>query len=168
MKSFALILVLMTIFFGCSKKDSNPVVDDTKPATGYIRGYVNGDSWYTNSIRTGKSGVTRIVRATQNLSNNQNYSSAVLEFKISVNQPGNFGIGEDEPGYVYFVKAYYTLVGKNGHADQLYKAYYEDTSLLTITEYDDTHLYGTYNFIAHTDDTLHTVEFTNGSIQINY
>lgn len=168
MKSVFLFLVFLTFFIGCSKKDEISPVDPNITATGYIRGYVNGVNWYSNSIKTNKAGVTRTIKATQNLTNNPDYSSAVLELKISVNQPGDFGIGEDEPGYVYFVKCYYTLVGKNGTPDRLYKAYYKNTSLLTINEYDSDHLYGAFNFIAHTDDTLNTILFTGGNIQIDY
>lgn len=168
MKYFTVIVMLLTTFLGCSKKEENTPIDPGVTATGYIRGYVNSVNWYSNSITTSKSGVTRVIKATQNLSNNQNYSSAILEFKISVNQPGNFGIGEDEPGYVYFVRAYYTLIGKNGNSDLKYTAYYEDTSLLTIDEYDSDHLYGSFNFIARTADTLNTIQFTGGLIQIDY
>jgi hypothetical protein len=160
--------MLIVVFLGCSKKDDPIPVDPSVPASGYIRGYVNGVNWYSNSITTSKSGQTRIVTATQPLPNSQTFSSAILEFRISVNQVGNFGIGEDEPGYVYFVRGYYNLVGKNGNANESYKAYYEDQSVFTITEYDADHLYGSFNFIAHTDDTLHTILFTNGSIQIDY
>lgn len=168
MKSLFLLLLSFVFFVSCSKNDDPIPVDPNVPATGYIRGYINGESYYSNSITTNKTGQTRTVTAKQNITNSQVFSSSVLEFKISVNQPGNFGIGEDEPGYVYFVKAKYTLVGKNGNANEIYKAYYEDTSLLTMTEYDSDHLYGSFNFIAHTDDTLHTILFTNGAIQIDY
>ena len=168
MKLVFLFLVSIVFLSGCSKKEEATPVDTGVKATGYIRGYINSVNWYSNSITTSKSGVTREIKATQNLSNNQNYSSAILEFKISVNQPGNFGIGEDEPGYVYFVRAYYTLIGKNGNSDLKYTAYYEDTSLLTIDEYDSDHLYGSFNFIARTADTLNTIQFTGGSIQIDY
>jgi hypothetical protein len=167
-KYLVILFLLIVTTVSCSKKDDNNPVDTSVSASGYIRGYVNSVNWYSNSIRTSKTGQTRIVKATQEFSNNQNYSSAILEMKISVNYIGTFGIGEDEPGFVYFVRAYYTLVGKNGNANELYTAYYKDTSELVISEYDDNHLYGTFNFVANTNDTLNTILFTNGSIQITY
>ena len=168
MKNLLVFSILFFAIISCSKdEDSNPI-DTEKTATGFVRGNVNGTSWYTNKITTSKNGNTRTVKATQEFTNNPTFSSAILEFKIGVNQVGSFGIGEDEPGYKYYVKAYYTLVSNSGTENENYKAYYEDTSLLIISQITDSNLNAVFNFISHTDDTLKTAIFTGGAIQIDY
>lgn len=168
MKNLILVSLLLFAIWACSKSDDFNPVDTEKNATGFVRGSVNGASWYSNKIKTSKSGTTRTIKATQEFLNNPNYSSAILEFRISVNQAGIYGIGEDEPGFKYYVKAYYTLVSNTGSGNENYTAYYENTSLMTINQITNTNLNAIYNFTAHTADTLNTVVFTNGAIQISY
>lgn len=168
MRLVPLIAIVFLVFASCSSEDdSNPVSPETN-ATGFVRGNVNGVSWYSNKITTSKSGNTRIVKATQDFTNDPVFKSSVLEFRISVNQAGTFGIGENEPGYTYYVKAYYTLVSRSGSADLNYKAYYENLSTLTINRISDNNLDANYIFNARTDDSLSTVSFSNGAIQIDY
>ena len=172
MKSFVLLVsvLLVSVLFlvnGCSKDDNSNPVNPEKNATGFVRGDVNGTSWYSNKITTSKSGNTRTVKATQDFTNDPTYSSAILEFEISVNQSGTFGIGEDEPGLNYAVKAYYKLISKSGNNDEYYRTYFDNISFLTISRITDKDLDATFTFTARTDDSS-TVVFTNGSIQINY
>lgn len=168
MKFIVLFILILFAFSGCSKDaDSNPV-NSEKNATGFVRGDINGSGWYSNSITTSKSGNTRTVKAKQDLPNDPTYSSSVLEFSISVNQNGIFGIGEDEPGFTYVVKAYYTLISRSGTDDTYYKAYFDNISYLNISRITDKDLGAAFNFTARTDDSLKTIIFTNGSIQINY
>ena len=166
---FSIFLVLITLFyFGCSNSDdSNPVITE-KNATGFVRGNVNGSSWYSNKITTSKSGNTRVVKATLDYSNDPIFKSSILEFRISVNQVGVFGIGEDEPGLNYVVKAYYTLISRSGSADQNHKAHYDNISTLTISSISDKNLDADFLFNAITDDSLSAVVFTNGAIQIDF
>lgn len=167
------LLVLFTIILfalaGCSKnEDSNPVNSD-KIATGFVRADINSASWYTNKITTSKTQNTRTVKATLDFTNDPVFSSSVLELQIGVNQPGEFGIGENEPGLNYAVKAYYRLISKSGNDDEYYKAYYyNDFSKMTVNRITDKDLDAIFKFTARTDDSLKTVVFTNGSIQIDY
>ncbi len=168
MKFLALISVVLLIISGCSNNDvSNPVIVEQN-ATGFVRGNVNGSSWYSNKITTSKSGNTRIIKATLDISNDPIFKSSILEFRISVSQPGVFGIGEDEPGYKYYVKAYYTLVSRSGSADQYHKAHYDNISTLTISAISDKNLDADFLFNAVTVDSSSAVVFTNGAIQIDY
>lgn len=168
MKLTTLIAFVLLTMAGCSSEnDSNPVSTE-KNATGFVRGTVNGVSWYSNKITTSKSGNTRIVKATQEFTNDPIFKNSILEFRISVNQAGTFGIGENEPGYTYYVKAYYTLVSRSGTADVNHKAYYENLSTLTINRISDKNLDADFVFNARTDDSLRTVSFTSGAIQIDY
>ncbi len=168
MKFLTFIVLVLLTFSGCSsEEDSNPV-DTEKIATGFVRGYVNGSNWYSNKITTSKSGNTRVVKATLDYSNDPTYKSSILEFRISINQTGVFGIGENEPGYTYYVKAYYTLIAKNGSAAPTHKAHYDNVSTLTISSISEKNLDADFLFNAVTDDSLSAVVFTNGAIQIDF
>jgi hypothetical protein len=168
MKFLTFITLVLLIVNGCSSNDeSNPITNE-KSATGFVRGNVNGSSWYSNKITTSKSGNTRTVKATLDSSNDPLYKSTILEFRISVNQTGVFGIGENEPGFQYVVKAYYTLVSRSGSADLTHKAHFDNVSTLTIGAISDKNLDADFIFNARTDDSLSTVVFTNGAIQIDF
>jgi len=168
MKFLTFITLVLLIVNGCSSNDeSNPITNE-KSATGFVRGTVNGSSWYSNKITTSKSGNTRTVKATLDSSNDPIYKSTTLEFRISVNQTGVFGIGENEPGYTYSVRAYYTLISRNGSADKYHKARYDNVSTLTISSISDKNLDADFIFNAITDDSSSAVVFTNGAIQIDF
>lgn len=168
MKFFYLIFSLLMFFAGCSKDDeSNPVNNETS-ATGFVRGNLNGSNWYSNKITTSKSNNTRIVKATQELPSHPKFSSSIMELRISLNQAGVFGIGENEPGFTYYIKAYYTLVSRSGTEDEYYKAYFDNISFMTINRISDKDLDATFNFNARTDDSTKTVSLTGGSVIIDY
>ena len=153
MKFLAFISIVLLIFGGCSNKDdTNPISTDKN----------------SNKITTSKSGNTRIVKATLDFSNDPVYKSSLLEFRISVNQAGVFGIGENEPGFNYAVKAYYTLISRSGSVDKYHKAHYDNISTLTIGAISDKNLDADFLFNAVTDDSSSSVVFTNGAIQITY
>ena len=167
MKLLAIILIL-SIVSACSNSDDTNPVNTDKNATGFLRANVNGVSWYSNKITTSKSNNIRIIKATQDFTNDPIYKSSLLEFRVSVNQAGVFGIGENEPGLNYVVKAYYTLVSKSGSNDLTLKAHFDNISTLTISSISDKNLDAGFIFNARTDDSLNTVEFTNGAIQIDF
>jgi len=168
MKFLIIITIAFLIVNGCSSDDeSNPITNE-KSATGFVRGNVNGSNWYSNKITTSKSGNTRIVKATLDSSNDPLYKSTTLEFRISVNQSGVFGIGENEPGYTYYVKAYYTLVSRSGTEDENYKAYFDNISFMTINRISDKDLDATFNFNGRTDDSTKTISLSSGSVLIDF
>ena len=168
MKFFVFFIIVLFVLTGCSKDDDSNPVNPEKIATGFVRADLNGSNWYSNKITTSKSGNTRIVKSTLDLTNDPVFSSSALELQIGVSQPGESGIGENEPGFKYAVKAYYKLVSKSGNNDEYYKAYYNNFSKLIINRITDKDLDAIFTIIARTDDSLKTVVFTNGSIQINY
>lgn len=167
MKFFVFFIIVLFVLTGCSKDDDSNPVNPEKNATGFVRGDINGISWYSNKITTSKSGNTRTIKATQDFANDPTFLSAILEFNISINQTGVFGIGEDEPGFKYYVKAYYTLKAHSGGSDKLFTAYFDNVSFMTISRITDKDLDAIFNFTARTDDSS-TVVFSNGSIQISY
>lgn len=162
------IITICILFCSCSKEDSSNPVNTDKTAVGYVRANIESTNWYSNKIITSKSGNTRTVKATLEIQNDPLFSSSILEFKISVNQTGAYGIGEDEPGYKYYVKAYYTLVSKTGLSDEKYKAYYDNVSLMTINKITDTNLDAVFTFDCRTDDSTKFLSFTTGGIKIDY
>jgi len=168
MKFLTFITLALLIVSGCSTEDESNPVDTEKNATGFVRGYVNGSYWYSKKITTSKNGITRIVKATLDFSNDPVYKTSILEFQIGVNRVGNFGIGENEPGFTYAVKAYYTLVSRNGSADKYHKAHYDNVSTLTISAISDKNLDAEFLFNAVTDDSSSAVVLTNGAIQIDF
>lgn len=168
MKVLSFGLFLFFVVLGCSKnKDANPVSSEYA-ATGFIRASVNGASWYSNVISTSFSGNTRYLKATQSIINNPNFSSSVLEFWISINQTGKFSIGEKDPGYTYAIRAAYTLKSTGGAGDEIYRAYFQNYSFLTINGITATNLDASFIFRAFTDDTLKSVVASDGVIKVDY
>ncbi len=168
MKYFLALTFLVVTFYSCSKNDDNNPVNNEIIARGFIRGDINSINWYSNKITTNKNDNTRILKGTQDITNDPKFTASILELRLGVNQTGTFGIGENEPGYQYSVKAYYTLVSRSGTEDEYFKAYYEKTSLLKINRISSTNLDATFNFIARTDDSTKTIVFSAGVIQIDY
>lgn len=169
MKFLSLVLFIAIIYAGCSSdSDTNPVNND-KPASGFVRGYSNGTSWYSNQITTNLSQNVRTIKSTQTLTNDPKFSSSILELKVSASlPPGLYSIGENEPGYTYFVKAYCTLVAKSGYVNEFYRAYFDSVSYMTINKNTSQELDAVFNFLARTDDSTKFISFTNGVIKINY
>jgi hypothetical protein len=168
MKFFYLLFSFLLLFIGCSSNDDSNPIDTEKNATGFVRANINGSNWYSNQITTSKSSNTRVVKAIQELPNHPIFSSSKLELRISVSQTGRLGIGENEPGFTYYVKAYYTLVSRTGTEDEYYRAYFDNISYMTINRISDKDLDAVFNFNGRVDDSTKTVSVTAGSVQINY
>ena len=167
LKTFVLIVVIF-ISWSCSKdSDSNPVESEVT-ATGFIRASVGGTSWYSNVITTSKTSTTRYLKASQTITNNSKYSSAIIEFWISVNQTGVFAIGEKDPGYSYSVRAAYTLKSISGTEDEIYKAYFQDYSYLRVNQISDINLDATFIFRAYTDDISKSITASEGVIKMDF
>lgn len=169
MKYLSFVLVIILIYTACSSdSNTNPVKNDD-PASGFVRGYSDGTSWYSNQITTNLDQNIRTIKSTQILSNDPKFSSSILELKVSASLPGGlYSIGENEPGYTYFVKAYYTRVAKSGYTNEFYKAYFDSVSYMTINKNSSKELDAVFNFSARTDDSTKFVNFTGGVIKINY
>lgn len=168
MKLYYLLFPILILFTSCSSHDDSNPVSTEKTATGFVRGNLNGANWYSNEITTSKIVNTRIVKATQKLTNHPIFSSSIIELRISVSQTGRLGIGENEPGFTYYVKAYYTLVSRSGTEDENYKAYFDNISFMTINRISDKDLDAAFNFNARTDDSTKTISLTSGSVLIDF
>ena len=168
MKLFYFLFYFLLLIIGCSSSDDSNPIGTEKNATGFVRGNIDGSDWYSNQITTSKSSNTRIVKATQKFTNHPIFSSSIIELRISVSQAGRLGIGENEPGFTYYVKAYYTLVSRSGTEDEHYKAYFDNISYMTINRISDKDLDAVFNFNGRVDDSTKTISLTGGSVQINY
>lgn len=112
-------LLLLTILFfvGCSKEESNPVIPDT--VQGFILCLVNFSSWSADDLQAYREQNTLYLKRPKYLPGISMYSSSEINLRIiNLNQPGTFGIGENEPGLQYFVKGDYTLKSSGGSADK--------------------------------------------------
>ena len=167
-KSIFLLVVLSTVFLSCSKNSDDNPASNEQNATGFIRASANGVGWYSNVISTSKTSSARYLKASQSLTNNANFSSAVLEFWISVNQTGEYGIGEQEPGYTYAVRAAYTLKSKDGINDEVYKAYFQDYSFLNVNGISESNLDANFIFRAYNTDFTKSVVISEGVIKIDF
>ncbi len=168
MKISLLLSVLLIALIGCSTNENSNPISKEYTATGFMRASVNGGSWYSNQVLTSKSGNVRYLKSEQPIVNNSKFSSSVLEMWIGINQAGRVGIGEDEPGYTYGVRAAYTLKSISGTQDEKYKAYFQDYSFLTINRISDTNLDAVFILRAFTDDTLKSVVVSDGVIKLDF
>lgn len=168
MFKYILSILVLVIISGCSKEDSPVETSGAKKANGYIRGEMNNGSWYSSSITIDEKNNTIFIKAVQTLTGNPNYSSSEINFRlINISQPILYGIGENEPGYVYFVKADYTLKGKNG-SDVVYNAYHRDYSLMKINRFTENGIEADFNFIAYTNSFSDSIDISNGKIDISF
>lgn len=160
MKLLALILLPLLIS-GCKKEAENPLEPDRNKATGYVRSYVDGVNWEAESIYASKSGTVINISA----------EKAVSEIQLqiqNINQPGNFSIGENEPGFTYFIKAKYIQKAVGGTSEKIYTAYFRDYSYLTISNMSEGTLDADFVFLAYSEDFTDSVNVTGGAINIDY
>lgn len=168
MKIFFLLSLSLIVLVGCSTNENSNPVSKEYTATGFMRASVNGGSWYSNQVLTSKSGNVRYLKSEQPIVNNSKFLSSVLEMWIGINQAGQVGIGEDEPGFTYGVRATYTLKSISGSQDEKYKAYFQDYSFLTINRISNTNLDAVFIFRAFTDDTLKSIVVSDGVIKLDF
>ena len=160
---------LTLLLFSCSKDDNSIVIDTDYTATGFIRGRINNVTWFADKIEAHKQASTIYITGTQNFESGSIYTNSKIDFRIiNLSQPVTAGIGENEPGYEYFVKADYTLKFADGSNDKVYTAYYRDYSTMDLTRINDKGLDATFIFKAYTEYFLDSVDVTGGVFNIDY
>ena len=169
MNKYLVWIPLTLLLLSCSKDDNPIVVDPDYTATGFIRGRINNVTWFADKIEAHKQASTIYITGTQNFDTSSIYTSSIINFRIiNLSQPILAGIGEDEPGYEYFVKANYTLKFADGSNDKVYTAYYRDYSTMDLTRINDKGLDATFIFIAYSEDFSDSVDVTGGVFNIDY
>ena len=167
-KYFVCILFLL-LLFSCSKDDNSVATDPDYTAAGFVRGKIDNVTWSADKIETHKQASTMYITGTQNFDAGSLYSTTIIDFRIiNLSQPVTAGIGEDEPGYIYFVKANYTLKFTDGSQDKVYTAYYRDYSNMYITIINDKRVDATFLFKAYTEDFSDSVDVTSGVFRVEY
>lgn len=160
---------LTLLLFSCSKDDNPNNIDPDYTASGFIRGSINNTSWFADKIEAHKQASTIYITGTQNFDAGSIYSFSIIDFRIiNLSQPVTAGIGEDEPGYIYFVKANYTLKFADGSEDKVFTAYYRDYSTMDITTINDKRFDATFLFKAYSENFSDSVDVTNGAMKIDY
>ena len=169
MSKYLVWIPLVFLFFSCSKDDNSIVPDPDYTASGFMRGKINNVTWSADKIEAHKQASTIYITGTQNFDAGSSYSATIIDFRIiNLSQPVTAGIGEDEPGYVYFVKANYTLKYTDGSEDKVYTAYYRDYSTMDITIINDKRVDATFLFKAYSEDFSDSVYVTSGVMKIEY
>jgi hypothetical protein len=165
-----IILFLITILAISCTKEENPASgtpDDI--ATGFILSKIKSNDWSADEIRASKKSSNTVIKAVKYIEENQQYVSSELNFTLeNLSQPGNFGIGEDEPGYQYFVKANYILRSQSSSEDKIYTAYYRDLSVMNITRISDNSLEANFIFKGILEDKSDSIIVSDGTIKINF
>jgi len=160
---------LTLLLISCSKDDTSIVVDTDYTANGFFIGKINNVTWSADKIEAHKEASTIYITGTKNYDAGSSYSASKINFRIiNLSQPGTAGIGENEPGYQYFVKANYTLKFADGSNDKVYTAYYRNYSLMNITRINDKGIDATFVFKAYSEDFSDSVVVTNGVFKIDY
>lgn len=163
------IFLLLTILFfvGCSKEESNPVIPDT--VQGFILCLVNFSSWSADELQAYRQQNTLYLKGRKSISGNHDFTFSEIDLKIiNLNQPGTFGIGENEPGFQYFVKGNYTLKSSNRASDKVYTAYYLDYSLLKINSISTNSIEADFVMKLFNEDFSDSLLITNGRLNIDF
>ena len=160
---------LTLLFLSCSKDDSTIVSDPDYTVNGFLRAKINNVSWFADKIESHKQASTIYITGTQYFDPGSIYSSSIINFRIiNLSQPTTAGIGEDEPGYQYFVKGDYTLKFADGSKDKVYTAYYRNYSVMDLTSINDNGIDATFIFKAYNEDFSDSVDVTEGAFQLDY
>ncbi len=167
---YIIISFLLVAAVSCSKEENPASATADDLATGFILGKVDNNNWSADEIHASKrSSNTYITALKFSEESNQDVSSEISFTLKNLSQPGLFGIGEDEePGYVYFVKASYVLRSQSGTEDRIYTAYYRNVSLMNITHISDTRVEADFTFKAYLEDNSDSVFISDGVIKINF
>ena len=170
MNKYLVWIPLTLLLLSCSKDDNPIVVDPDYTATGFIRGKINNVTWFADKIEAHKQASTIYITGTQNFDAGSIYSSTQINFRIiNLSQPMLAGIGENEgDGYVYSVKANYTLKFADWSKDKVYTAYFRDYSFMDLTRINDKGIDASFIFIAYSEDFSDSVNVTDGVFVIDY
>ena len=166
-KYYALFIVFLLII-SCSNNDENNPADPNHTATGFMRTKINNISWFADKIEAYRQSNSLYIIGTQDSTGVPQFSSSEIKFQIiNLSQPGTYGIGEDEPGYEYFVKAKYILYSGTGVVNIIYSAYYLNYSTMNISRINADSFTADFIFRAFIDSTT-SVNITDGVIDIRF
>ncbi|MCJ7552318.1 MAG: hypothetical protein MUO34_00410 [Ignavibacteriaceae bacterium] len=161
-------LVLIFLVLGCKEDSFDPFVEDNT-ASGFMLCQINSSSWSANEVQEYKERDTLFLKGIVTLTSDSNYSSSEINFKIiNLNQPGLYGIGEDELGFTYGVKGNYILKSAKNLPDVVYTAYYTEDNLMTITGINDRSIAAEFKMKVFSQSFSDSLLITNGRFSITY
>jgi hypothetical protein len=166
---YFLVFLLLVVIISCSKEENPTSGTPDDLATGIIITKVNNDNWSADEIRASKKTSNTNITAIKYVEESLQYPSSEIIITLkNLSQPGSFGIGEDEPGYQYFVKANYILRSQSGTEDKVYTAYYRNISVMNITQISDSRVEANFIFKGYLDDFSDSIVVSEGVIKINF
>lgn len=167
-KILYLLIIIVVFIAGCETKVIDPFEDDTT-ATGSMICQINLSIWSASDVQVNKQRDTLLLKGKKILTGDSNYSYSEINFKfINTSRAGTFEIGEDEPGFKYFVKGDYRLKSSKGLPDVVYTAYYRDFSLMTIRDITDKNIQAEFKMKVYESDFADSLLITSGRISITY
>lgn len=168
MYKLLVLLNVIVLIAGCSKDDSNPV-DPPNNTSGFILCQVNSVQWSATGLEASKVQSTFHLKGTKEITGHSVFNASEIYLRIiNINQPGTFGIGENEPGFQYFVKGTFTFESEDGLQDQVFTAYYLDYSLMKINSITDKSIDAEFNIKLYNQDFSDSLFITNGRMNLNF
>lgn len=165
---FVLILFLLTISASCNKDDSSPVLPSNK-VNGFMICQVNFSTWSAEGLEVSRQQNTLHIKGRRSVSGSNTFTASEINFRIiNLNQPGTFGIGENEPGFQYFVKGSYTLISNEINQNIEFTAYYLDYSLMKINSITSKSIEAEFNMKLFNEDFSDSLLITTGRMNLEF
>ena len=161
-------LVIILLVWGCKEDTFDPFVEDNT-ASGSMICQINQSTWSADELQAYKERDTLFLKGIKVLAADSNYSSSEINFKIiNLNQTDTAEIGEDEFGFIYFVKGNYTLKSAKNLPDVVYTAYFREDNLMTITGINDRSIEAEFKMKVFSKSFSDSLSITNGRLSITY
>ncbi len=167
--SFWFFLIFATsLFIGCSKDDSSPVTPPNK-VNGFMLCQINFSTWSAEELEVSREQNILHIKGRRAITGSATYSSSEINFRIiNLSQPGTFGIGENEPGFQYFVKGKYTLIAKDNNLNKEFTAYYLDYSLMKINSILPKSIDAEFNMKLFNENFTDSLLITTGRMNLEF
>lgn len=168
MYKLLVLLNIIVLISGCSKDDSNSV-NPPNNTTGFILCQVNSVQWSADELEASRIQNTLHIKGAKEITGHSVFTASEIYFRIiNINQPGTFGIGENETGFQYFVKGTFTYKSEDGLQDQVFTAYYLDYSLMKINSITDKSIDAEFNIKLYNQDFSDSLFITSGRLNLVY
>lgn len=166
-KFYILIAILITLP-ACSEDNSNDTI--TEPganSTGNMYAEIEGESFEADDVKAYHRNNFIIIEGTETDGNR----TKLIEILVrNLNEPRIYAIGEDGNGFIYNAKATYTEISANGDSLIYYGQYFENLSLLDVTDLNNQNISGTFAFRASDknliDETI--IDILEGRFNITF
>jgi len=168
-KYISVLTIFLAIFIAsCSKDDSSPLPPSNK-VNGFLICQVNFSTWSAEGLEVFRQQNTLHIKGRRAVTGSNIFTSSEINFRIiNLNQPGTFGIGENEPGFQYFVKGSYTLIANEISQNIEFSAYYLDYSLMKINSITSKSIDAEFNMKLFNEDFSDSLLITTGRMNLEF